>query len=335
MEIFLVLDRFDTGEEEVKRVQIESLDDILINHIESVAPYKSYIAFNEYYHNYNMMNYQRCFPYIRSNGNVQWTVPYEDVSINDFLSSNNLTTNDPIKVNINNVGGAGDIDFSSIITWIELVSPYIKEWIDTADGVLNCLKITRVVYKFFSNKKKQVPEVRDVQDIIFRRRVWTIKELEDHLGCTNKKLLERHLDQCGYQKDGNEYILYSRTDEIDDLLDEAAPVEEIEYWGSCEFEGSRYDDLKPYIQELNIALTALLCQSDYYNTECFSIMKKRVELFLEKYDPLLTKGDIFQFVTIDTKTLFMQDFPIGEIESDIRELNKCINDMFIYIQESI
>ena len=74
----------------VTKIDIVSLDEKLIDICKRANRTNSVIVFDSYYTNSFLLFIDGVFPYIIRNGEFEWLVPLEDVTIAEFLHTHNI-----------------------------------------------------------------------------------------------------------------------------------------------------------------------------------------------------------------------------------------------------
>lgn len=75
------------------------------------------LSFETYYGKSQMHAACRLYPYIRFEDGVQWNVPYQDVSIADFLRTFPDVREKGLRASANNIGGAGELFETLLQDW--------------------------------------------------------------------------------------------------------------------------------------------------------------------------------------------------------------------------
>lgn len=124
----------------------------------------------------------RLFPYIQFEDGVRWNVPYQEVSIADFVRTFPQVKKEGLKAFANNVAGADELfqrmmqDWS-IYLWdarVILANIGIHSPIDALDWVSRIVVVWQGMQWFaksFSKSKKHKPLIRDIRKYI-RRDDW-------------------------------------------------------------------------------------------------------------------------------------------------------------------
>ena len=312
-----------------KEIIIDSLDDNLVRHIKKIMPKDSLISFGKYYTNYGLMAYDQCFPYIRKNGKIEWKVPYDDVSINEFIETNDLSIEDPILVVVEpNIGGA-DTDYAELIDWVRIATPILLNRMGNAADVITLSQFVLKLKKHFANKKGEIPETDDVRDAIYKKEVRTINDLKNWLGVFDEGFIRTLLIVLGYKHIGKKYYFSKRR--VEKLMNNEDKYA-MRVWGKYGHE-NYFDELCHSIHDFNISLTILMCESDNNNSECFAIMMKRLERLIDEYRLFLKKGKNLKFLKPQRNNKLFFEEIIDELKNKIAEYSNCIDDMCCYLSE--
>ena len=257
------------------------------------------------------MNYQKCFPFIIRDGKCQWMCPYEEVSIADFLGSNNLQATDPIRVDIDNVGGDGGFDLSDILSWIMLAWPYFKTYLPVGITAISVVDYASRVYKHFSNrrKKNKVPITGDIKDALYRRDNWTVEDAKKYLNCEDENLIELIMFGSGFVKCSEGYKKDKKSVEKYWYSDEKYGME---CWGTYGYD-NRYNQLRSSAQSMNMTLTDILCRSSNMGTGHFDRAMELVNQVIDKWEPLLQHGKDLKFISVNLRTRLFADETIDRI----------------------
>lgn len=177
-----------------------------------------YLSFDDYYGKAMMHSVYHLYPFIQFENGVRWNVPYQEVTIADFLRTFPGVKEKGLKIYANNVGGAED-----------LLQTFMQDWsgyLDQAKVILNNVGIhspidvldwaSRITFvwqgikqlkKSFSKVKKNKPSIKQLRFYISQRKEWNIVELAENLHA-DKELLKIVLQESGYVYQGAESYRY-------------------------------------------------------------------------------------------------------------------------------
>lgn len=174
------------------------------------------LSFETYYGKSQMHAACRLYPYIRFEDGVQWNVPYQKVSIADFLRTFPDVREKGLQASANNIGGAGELFETLLQDWGTYII-YAKDFLENAGiySVADAIDwVSRIAFVYqgikwvknsFSPEKKHKPRVKDLRRYIRQKKTWNIKELAADLHAV-PELLGLVLKESGYVcKDGIHY----------------------------------------------------------------------------------------------------------------------------------
>ena len=167
-----------------------------------------YLSFDTYYGKMEMNAVYRLYPYIQFEDGIRWNVPYQDVTIEDFIRTFPQVREEGLEAFANNVGGADEFLQRVIQDWSsylfdarQLLSKVgINSPIDALDWLSRITFVWQGMQwlgKSFAKRKKEKPCIRDLRNYIRRRTSWNINELEKNLHA-QKELLVIVLEELGY-----------------------------------------------------------------------------------------------------------------------------------------
>lgn len=181
-----------------------------------------HLSFDDYYGKMEMNAACRIFPYIKFEKEVRWNVPYEEVTIADFIRTFPEVKEYGLKAVADNVGGADDILQRMLQDWrvffcdtkmileklgIHSVGDVIGWWA-RIDFVYKKIKLFK---QSFSKENKDKPCIRDLRHFILRKKEWMLSELEEQLNA-RRNLLIIVLEGSGYVSDDNNIFVYDEAE---------------------------------------------------------------------------------------------------------------------------
>lgn len=167
-----------------------------------------HLSFDTYYGDMEMNAVYRLYPYIQFEDGIHWNVPYQNVTIEDFVRTFPLVKRDGLVVFANNVGGADEFlqrimqDWSAYLWEAKIIlskagisSPI--DIIDWASRFAFVLQGVQWLKKSFAKQKKDKPCIKDLRNYILKNNSWNINELQKNLHA-RRELLVIVLEELGY-----------------------------------------------------------------------------------------------------------------------------------------
>lgn len=295
-----------TGKVIKRTIAVQSENDNLVDCIKSVVGKDCLVAFQHYYSNTDLMNFEKILPYILSDGTIKWYVPYTEVTIKDFRETHSLRPDDVIYAETDNVGsGWGDI--SEIISWISNNWETIEHFAELKSiGVF-----IHKVYKWFSNKKR-VARFEDVEEAIEHQDCWVSNKLMKIFKVDDPELMDCILYSMGYERIENEYK---------PRLMDSDTESNVDIWGKTTCHHWTRD-LTNDIQQLNLLLTDLKYRSENLELKCFGKVKNNINRLLQRWHEYIKQGDTFCFIQLINPPAIY----------DYRELKADIRNMYSYVR---
>ena len=285
-----------------------------------------YLSFDDYYGKMTMHSVYHLYPFIQFENGLRWNVPYQEVSIIDFLRTFPQVKEEGLKVYANNVGGAEELfqnllqDWSSYLYHAKIFLENIG--IDSiADALDWCSRIAFVwqgikwFAKSFSKEKKGKPRIKELQYYIRQRNEWNIIELADNLHAT-PELLETVLQESGYIcKNG---VTYHYDEEM------AAKLE----YERQQYSSKMYDchgtsvncySMNQAVEHLNVNLLYFaVLKMEQGKLEEFDLLVQEILLPLKKFEPFLFWDDLYKCVRI------LEVLPESFCEKDEANISACV-----------
>lgn len=181
-----------------------------------------HLSFDDYYGKMEMNAACRIFPYIQFEKEVRWNVPYEEVTVADFIRTFPEVKEYGLKAVANNVGGADDIlqrmvqDWSVFLCETKMILGKLRihsvvdviDWLARIEFVYQNMKLFK---QSFSKENKDKPCIRDLRKFILRKKTWKLSELEEQLNA-HRNLLVIVLEGSGYVSDDNNIYVYDEAE---------------------------------------------------------------------------------------------------------------------------
>lgn len=196
----------------------EDFEENLYEYCMRAAPDAGFVSFEKDYGKSELMALGKMYPYIYRNGHIIWNVPYEEVTIGDFINTFPEVREYGIEVYLNNVGGAGELfEFleQGWVFFINTAQDLIAFMEDShITGVLDWMGRAKLVYdvfqffrKSFGKQQSGKPRVSEFQQFLQKKNEWNIDELCEILEI-EKELAVLSLKRLGFvTEDGVLYIL--------------------------------------------------------------------------------------------------------------------------------
>lgn len=288
-----------------------------------------HLSFDTYYGKMEMNAAYRLYPYIQFKDGVRWNVPYQEVTVADFIRTFPQVKKTGLEVYANNVGGADDFfqrmfqDWSAYLCNAKIILANIGihspiDVLDWASRIVFVWQGMQLLGQSFSKSKKHKPFIRDLRNYIRQREEWNLAELENHLHARGE-LLKIILEEQGYVRQSETIYRYDH---------EAAEKLEQERNNLLE---KRYDshgtnvycyEMNQAVEQLNVDLIylAVLVKERGKLSE-YDKKVKELLLPLEKCKPYIAWDDLYKCVRI-AKVL-----PEGFCKEDEEYLAWCVKEV--------
>lgn len=295
--VSLILDR-TLENKTIKNVvtTVDSLDQNLVALVRSFVEDEALISFGKYYENGMLMNFDRKFPYILRNGKYEWCVPYDEVTIKEFIETNDICNENEIiiYVDVNCFGGGGDLT-SQLIDWIQYFWPLVEERVVDIEEFFKYGKYFITIIKYFSNRNKDIAFPVDVAEVINKRKSWSLDELGSVLGTDDEEFLDKLLLVTGFKRKED---VYKRRLKVFNKYRNKWDYYRTDCWNSSE-KLKRHDLFEiPYLAEhINIILTDIKMHSIYYKSDAFDIADDKLNKVISS-SPYLERGEYFKFIVL-------------------------------------
>jgi hypothetical protein len=193
----------------ITNFKLLSLDEKLFDICSRANGTNSVITFDSYYTDCFLTFIDiRKFPYIIRNGEFEWLIPFEDVTVAEFLHTHNIQPNDGIDIEsgLPMAGGPGLIDPMEV--WERLwpiISQYAPHIVTTFGLLSSSITITSWVKKHLK-KKRSAPYPHIFFDAIYKRSMWNHHELAGLLECSSDDA-KSWLKALGYKWDNSKKLI--------------------------------------------------------------------------------------------------------------------------------
>lgn len=196
----------------------EDFEENLYEYCMRIAPDAHFVSFEKNYGKSELMALGRLYPYIYRKGHIIWNVPYEEVTIGDFVSTFPEVWENGIEVYLNNVGGAGELFEFLERGWVFFIdtAQSVLSYMDDNQitGLLDWMGRAKLVYdvfqffrKSFGKRQNGKPRASEFQQFLQKKEEWNIDELCEMLEI-EKELAVLSLERLGFvTEDGVLYVL--------------------------------------------------------------------------------------------------------------------------------
>lgn len=198
----------------------EELSENLVSYCKKHGHEIRHVSFYTYYKD-DMDSYTRykMFPYIQFEESVEWNVPYDRVTIRDFLRTFPEAEEKGILVQANNMGGDGIqiaqavlqgwktflYDSSQILDTLGINS--LADAIDWASRVVFIYQSIGWLKKSFGKRIEKKPTIEQLEEYIRRAERWELSQLSSTLHAA-PELLKLVLSEVGYISQDGELFVY-------------------------------------------------------------------------------------------------------------------------------
>ena len=302
----------ETNKKTTKVLHTKSLDVSVLNCCKKLYKSDGIYIFEHYYSNDIMMGLFGCFPYIFNEGRYVWKVPYEDVTLFDFMKTHSLKESDIIYINVEYYGGAEELDIQFLIEWFEAALPLFGNFIDTALDYKEYFTLMVCVAKFF---RKRVPSPKDVAEVIQLRHRWTVQELGNVFGTNDQDFCIKLLTMAGYKKRSVDGAYYGshKVKNIEQSIDKISNL----IWGKMS--NGRFAGVDVSIRELNQIANVVFIYSEATDSDCYDLLSIKINELIECNKGILKKGNGLQIVARQ-KMIFVSDETIEDLQEEIGEI---------------
>jgi len=322
----------DDGKKDVVVLEVESLDVNLVETIldyvrkrdlEDGEDYCGQIAFLKYYDNASMMFLGGCFPYIIKDGRYEWHVPYSEVSIKDFIRTNNIKDSDTIYVDNYSYGGdeLGLLDFIDwVLTYYQLQQIGRKAFDDES----SLIDFFKSVKAHFSDRERNLINPDDVKEAIRRKKCWTIPEAKEATGIEKDCFMEQVLEAASFEK--MEDVYYRKKQTITKRLDKARE----ECWGPLYEEGG-FSEIVYEAHEINIYLTAIKVKAAEVGSDVFNFAMHEVDLLIDSWEGCVCRGKNFRFIEVKEEMEPLDEEHLEWLTSDLKDIHDLLYKVVYYL----
>lgn len=279
------------------------------------------MMFPDYYDDPQLRTWSEVYPYIIRNNKVEWDVPFDEVTVEDFITTHKIKENDPIRVNIGGgIGGLGG-DFFQFVDWLSVIVPAFDALKDNLDLIAATLTITQA----FKGRNGLVVNPREARDYFRSREQWKEQELIDEAGLSSNYEIAGIMDYSEFKKDkDNTYV--RQTCSLEKHEDNVA-LNNQAIWGQYDYNGI-IDDIAARLHDANKAITEILLISQEIGSDSYEIVTEFVDEFRNNWTSTIRKGNHFQFLQLIPDA---EPEDIEQLEDDLDSLIEALNVVLSYL----
>lgn len=176
-----------------------------------------HVSFDKYFGRMSDYAVHQIFPYMMFEDGIHWNVPYDQVTIADFMRTFPEVKRAGIEIDVNNVAGGGPFDeiiryAYRAFVWLDQLLK--SDGVTVAKEVLDWCSRIHMVYqmmqsfsKSFGKKKEEKPDLRYLKHYLRRNEQWDLKALSRSLNC-EEDLLRILLVGLGYRSEDEKIYVY-------------------------------------------------------------------------------------------------------------------------------
>ncbi len=248
------------------------------------------IMFPDYYCDWQHITWGNMYPFILKSNKVEWIVPFDEVTVEEFARTHDIAKNKPIKVNVGGgIGGLGG-DFFPFAEWLSALLPYLDV---LKDGIGQFASIITIM-QAFKGRDGTFIDPREAREFFRSRKQWTREELESVTGVEDATNLTSVLEYSEFKNDNDRYHR-QRCSETKHL--EQIERENQNLWGQYEFNGT-VNITAAQIYDINKLLTEIMILSQELNSDAFGIASKLLDAFYNEWPFVIHKGEPFKFLQL-------------------------------------
>lgn len=331
VEIILNIERpLDKRTTESKSITIDNINEKLLNIINCYVEREAYLSFESYYQDTSLMNFSGCFPYIIHNDRYLWNVPYEEVTISDFIKTHNIDPNKgEITVYVNDFGGGDAILITSALEWLMLLGPGIIKTLIAFGGVAAGIDYICKLLKCITDRISKIPSVDNFAEALNKRKTWKAKKVGKMLGIEDERVTSNILRCLGFQERKGSF--YRNKARFLDTKDSMAKFAQ-EWWGEEEHDDCEpVSEIKWLTRSVNIILADIQICSILLKSDCFDIAYERIHTLIEQFDYFETGTDL-KYLMINESVKKADAFDLEDAESELRNCIAFLQELQGYLQ---
>lgn len=271
---------------------------------------KPLMMFPDYYSDPQLRTWSDVYPYIIRNNIVEWNVPFDEVTVEDFVTTHRIKENDPIKVNIGGgIGGFGG-DIFQFADWLSVIAPV---YIALRDNI-GMISSTLTIAQTFKGRNGLGVSPKEAREFFRSRKQWKEQELTDEVGLKNNYEIAGIMEYSEFKKSKDS--TYIRQNCSCEKHEDKVYLNNQTIWGRYECDGI-IDDIAAQLHDANKMITEILLLSQELESDSYKLATEFVKRFRNKWMFNIRQGNHFQF---------LQLIPNEELE-DIEQLDEDLNNL--------
>ena len=275
---------------------------------------KPRMLFPDYYDDPQLRTWSEIYPYIIRNNKVEWNVPFDEVTVEDFIATHKIKENDPIRVNIGGgIGGLGG-DYFQFVDWLSVIAPAF----DALKDNMNIIAATLTITQAFKGRNGLWVNPREARDYFRSRKQWKEQELIDETGLSNNYEIAGIMDYSEFKRNNDNTYVRQKCS-LEKHEDNVA-LNEQAIWGQYDYDGI-VDDIAARLHDINKAISEILLLSQELGSDSYEIATEFVDKFRNDWTFTIRKGTHFHF---------LQLIPDAELE-DIEQLDDDIDSLMVVL----
>jgi len=294
------------------------VEDISLNLVDCIQAHLGgdrFIVFSDYYANGYAMLHQRVFPFVKRNGRYCWYVSYKDVTIMDFMITNNITDGGTIRAEVDKAGGVGAGTASAILSWILAIGGSVGYFEFYYKGLA-------FICKHFIGENRQHLDFYDVADMIHRKIVWKLDDLMCDTGWSEKPLVEIILDRSGYRYVNGEFVFDEQywDDMLEDLYEKNNP------W-AVESVYDEYQWLSDSLESINRSISAIKYIGEDDSCKSYNKVRGLADQLRARWPKIICRGRQFCYLRVRKNPALINEDKLKKLDYDASDVSLRISEL--------
>lgn len=294
---------------------VEDLNLNLVGCIQHHLGGDRFLSFSDYYTNSYAMLHQRVLPFIIRNGRYYLYVSYKDVTIMDFMITNNIPDGGTIRVEVDKAGGLGAGTASAILSWILAIGGSVGYFEFYYKGLA-------FICKHFIGENRQRLDFYDVADMIHRKIVWKLDDLMCDTGWSDMHLVEILLDRSGYRYVNGEFVFDEQywDDMLEDLYEKNNP------W-AVEFVYDEYQWLSDSLESINRSISAIKYIGEDDSCKYYNKVRGLADQLRARWPKIICRGRQFCCLRVRKNPALIDEDRLKKLEYDASDVSLRISEL--------